>query len=40
MQANPDKFQLIIFGKANATPLDLGTGIILQPLSCVKVLGV
>ncbi len=40
MQANPDKFQFIIFGKANATPLDLGTGIMLQPSSCVKVLGV
>ncbi len=39
MRANPDKFQFIIFGKAIATPLDLRTGIMLQPTSCLKIFG-
>ncbi len=30
MQGNPDKFQFIIFGKTNATSLDLGSGVIQQ----------
>ncbi len=34
-RANPDKFQFIIFGKTNAIPLDLGTGIMLEPLRCM-----
>ncbi len=39
IQANPGKFQFITFSKTNTTPLDLETGIVIEPLRCVNILG-
>ncbi len=41
MQANPEKFQLIIVGNFDDTvSIEVENGVILKPLKCVKVLGV
>ncbi len=41
MQANPSKFQYIVFSKSKETrQLCLNAGAILQPQECVKVLGI
>ncbi len=41
MQANPSKYQYIVFSKKQEKrPLCLNAGVILQPQECVKLLGI